>query len=226
MALSNSMIKIAERKSLYFNKYTYKASFEIAGAFWLRYCKTPDEFSNRPDHMLRDPDEFGVIEFILTLSHNLREANADVRFRYDYNQLSLFTNDVDLIKQLTDSKYQWLVEQAKPNPDGTIYFARKKLPGKYRTYLTPKATNYYEELIEYFNKNSSMNPSKKLSYHLNFVKNTKVGINVKVSPNYWKNWADVSSRYVDYDDERQLMMMTLLFPGAIGKSYKLEKKPS
>ena len=30
--------------------------------------------------------------------------------------------------------------------------------------------------------------------------------------------------YVDYDDEKNLMMMHLMFPGAIGKTYKLEKK--
>ncbi len=229
MALSNSTIKIENKPGLYYSKYLYRASIDQDGIYSVRYALSYEDFIlNAAPH--REMNHWKIDEsktkYLYELVDSLKKTKAAVTFRYGYDKLSLFSNNETLIQSLIDSVFDWKISQVQlnPNPAGVIYFIKKNPPGKYRTYLTSKAAHCAEELIQYLAKTPDIKCSKSLDRYLGFAKHAG-----SVTPSYrtfYNGWASADTRYVDYNDERNLMMMQLLFSGAIGKTYKLEKKPS
>jgi hypothetical protein len=164
-----------------------------------------------------------LIKYLYNLIDSLTKNKAEVTFRYDYFQLSLFSNDVSLIQTLVDSGYNWKISRVQPSPDGVIYFSTKTPPGKYRTYFTPKANQYSEELKNYLSRTPDVKLSPSWHRYIKFVTDPNMSSMGGFSQH---QWAKKGIRYLDYTDERNLMMMQLLFSDAVGKTYKLEKKPS
>jgi hypothetical protein len=70
--------------------------------------------------------------------------------------------------------------------------------------MTP---DFKESFVAYLERTPDVKPSSSLMSYF-------VGRNTWLWDRY----------YLDYDDEKNLMMMMLMFPGMIGKMYKLEKK--
>jgi hypothetical protein len=231
MALSNSTIKIENKPGLYYSKYLYRASIKQnkqSGIHYIKYALSYEDFiesAERHQHWQIDESKTNyLIKYIYELIDGLKKTKASVTFRYDYDRMSLFSNDESLIQALMDSGYDWEISQAQPNPAGVIYFVKKNPPGKYRTYLTSKAAHCAEELIQYLTKTPDIKCSKSLGRYLSFAKHA--GSVTPSSRTFYNGWASADAHYVDYNDERNLMMMQLLFSGAIGKTYKLEKKLS
>ena len=233
MALSKSIIKNVSKTELYFNKYLYRASITALGIFWIRGCETIDRFSELvsrryedwesqkdryPHGWYREPislaeHDIFLIEDLITLKNNLKET--DTRFRHEHETLSIYTNDESLIELLINHDCRWCIDKADVSPNGVKYF-KKDPPAKYRAYMTTNKieTDFCNEMLEYLARTPDLTPSnafydwlrRRTSYMHSYVW-------------LWNN------HFIDYNDERNLMMMKLMFPKAIGKTYKLEKKP-
>ena len=232
MASSKSTIKRVIKTQLYFNKYRYKATVRAFGIYWVRSAKSLADFAtlveNRysewekhkgkyPYGWYREPEklenhDLTLIEEIIDIRNSL--IGADVRFRNEYDNFSIYTNDKKLILKLGSSK-NWKIEEVEASPTGVKYF-KKEPPAKFRTYLTSNKVDpsFIPEMIDYLDRTSDMLASDALYTWL------------KRSRSHTYNYCWLNSYfYVDYDDEKNLMMMHLMFPGAIGKTYKLEKNP-
>jgi hypothetical protein len=86
---------------------------------------------------------------------------------------------------------------------------KREPPAKYRAYTTngKMPSDFKESFMDYITRTPDVRPS---SSFMNYFgrRNTYL----------WDKY------YIDYDDEKNLMMIMLMFPGMIGKKYKLEKK--
>lgn len=233
MALSKSIVNNVNKTELYFNKYIYKASITSVGIFWIRNCETIENFkegvSRRYEEWDTQKDRYPhgwykqpmrleehnlfLIDEIITLKNRLK--GTDTRFRHEHETLSLYTNDESLIEKLVEQNLHWCIDKADVSPTGVKYF-KKDPPAKYRAYMTTNKVeaDFCNEMIEYLNRTPDLNPSnafydwlhRRTSYMYTYVW-------------LWNN------HFIDYNDERNLMMMKLMFPKAIGRTYKLEKKP-
>ena len=231
MALSKSTIKRTEKTHLYFNKYVFKAAVTTTGIHWIKVCKDINRFielvqqrydewetskDRYPNGWYRQPKhaaehDLGLIEDVINIRISL--IGSDVRFRFEHETFSIYTNDDKLIKKLSDNK-AWKIEQADVSPPGIKYF-KKDPPAKYRAYMTSSKikSEFCQEMVEYLGRTSDLEPSNAFVHWLHR----------RNSYSYSHVWL-WNNHFIDYNDERNLMMMKLLFPDAIGKTYKLEKK--
>ena len=232
MALSKSTIKVTDKTQPYYNKYSYKASVTTTGVYYVSIAKTMADFTQLvmdryeewdthkgryPHGWYREPTPLAdhnldLIQQIIDIKNKLK--GSDVRFRHEHETFSLYTNDEKLIKRLIKDS-DWSIEQVNVSPTGVKYF-KKDPPAKFRAYMTGNKVNseFCPEMIEYLNRTPDLEPSnafydwlhRRSKYH---------------HPHVWL-W---NTYFIDYNDERNLMMLRLMFPEAIGKTYKLEKKP-
>lgn len=232
MALSK-LVKEIDKTELFFRKYQYKASITTIGVYWVRVSKTIEKFNNlvtrryeeweaqkdrypngwyRAPTRLADHDLF-LIENLITLKNNLKDT--DTRFRHEHETFSLYTNDQSLIDLLIKHDDRWFIEKANVSPDGVKYF-KKNPPAKYRAYMTSNKVKaeFSQEMLEYLNRTPDLIPCKALEEWLHR----------RSSYRYSHVWL-WETHFIDYNDERNLMMLKLMFPEAIGRTYKLEKKP-
>ena len=232
MVSSKSTIKSVDKTQLYFNKYSYKASVTTTGIYWVGSAKTMADFtqlvldrytewdthkSRYPHGWYREPvplssHNLDLIEQVIDIKNSLK--GCDVRFRHECETFSLYTNDEKLIQRLAKDK-NWSIEQVSVSPAGIKYF-KKEPPAKFRAYMTNNRVKaeFCPEMIEYLNRTPDLLPSNALYQWLHR----------RSSYNHTHVWL-WSNYFIDYNDERNLMMLRLLFPEAIGKTYKLEKKP-
>jgi len=226
MASSKSAIKTVDKVELYYNKYSYKASITTPNVHRLRkvnnildfttlvteqydiYDSTKDRYPTswyRPPPSLAEHD-FYLIEYLIDLKNNL--SGSDIKFRHEHNTFTLYSNDILLIDQLIHHNYNWKIEKVEASPTGVKYFKRTP-PAKYRAYTTNNkmTPDFKENFVAYLERTPDIRPSSSLMSYF-------VGRNTWLWDRY----------YIDYDDEKNLMMIMLMFPGIIGKKYKLEKK--
>lgn len=183
-----------------------------------RYDDWKEHKGRYPNGWYREPEKLEnhdllLVEEVINIKNSL--IGSDVRYRTENDNFSIYTNDEQLILTLSSNK-NWIVEEIEASPAGIKYFKRNP-PAKFRTYLTnnkvdPSFTN---EMLDYLSRTTDIEPSNAFYDWLHRGRRY----------NYKYCWLS-SSHFVDYDDEKNLMMMHLMFPGAIGKTYKLEKKPS
>ena len=232
MALSKSIVKEIDKTELYFKKYQYKATISAEGVMYIRGCKTMERFirlvtrryedwelskDRYPNGWYRQPlaledHDLILIEDLITLKSNLE--GADVKFRHENDNLSLYTNDESLIETLAKHDFRWNFDKAVVSPQGVKYFKRQP-PAKFRTYMTNNKVkgDFCQEMLEYLNRTPDITPSGAFYDWLH---------RRNVYGNYVWVW---NNHFIDYNDERNLMMLHLMFPNAIGITYKLEKKP-
>jgi hypothetical protein len=229
MASSKSAIKTIDKVELYYNKYSYKASITTPNVHRIRkvdnildfttivteqydiYDSTRDRYPNgwyRPPPTVAEHD-FYLVEYLIDLKNNL--SGADVKFRHEYNTFTMYSNDTSLIDQLTQNTYNWKIEKAETSPAGVKYFKRTP-PAKYRAYMTNNklAAEFKSEFLEYMERTPDIRPSNAFERFLHRSNYSSTYL--------WNTY------FIDYDDDKNLMMIMLMFPGAIGKKYKLEKK--
>lgn len=229
MASSKSAIKTVDKVELYYNKYSYKASITTPNVHRLRkvnnildfttivteqydiYDSTKDRYPNswyRPPPSLAEHD-FYLIEYLIDLKNNL--SGSDIKFRHEHNTFTLYSNDTLLIDQLIHHNSNWKIEKVEASPTGIKYFKRTP-PTKYRAYMTNNklAAEFKSEFLAYMERTPDIRPSNAFERFLHRYNYSSTYL--------WNTY------FIDYDDEKNLMMIMLMFPGAIGKKYKLEKK--
>lgn len=220
------MLKFEEKEKLYYNKYSYKASFKSYGINYIRGARSIDEYTTTLDKIINDLThrpyhlpktltdiECEIIENVIKFKVNFEDNNLGT-LRQEGNSIAFFSNEIDLLTTLDDIdgiKVEYF--QAKLLPAGTKYFTNNP-PAKYRLQL--KETNIdisiKDQLRQYLADHSELKPSSALSAWLRY-------------PSRWQRAYCCSKRYfIDYDDDKNLTMLHLMFSEIVGKNYKLEKR--
>lgn len=233
MALSKLKIKPIDRDNLYFNKYLYRVFVKAPNLYWVQYCKDIDEYcervtaeqeeylENKGNKNYRsywsakytpDPIDYPLITHLIDLRKRYFN-NKSIGMRNEGNTICVYTNDIKIVKGIVKVKPNVVINQVVAAPKGIKYF-KKDPPAKYRAYMTNNQmpADFKTDMIEYLERTPDIRPNKSFE---NFLLPKRYH-----HPTVWL-WTNY---FVDYNDERNLMMLHLLFPGAIGKTYKLEKK--
>jgi len=145
------------------------------------------------------------IEQLIQLMQQYNDK-SQVMYRKEHKTVTVYTNELTIIEKfakLTPRNITYI----SLSPE--VMFFKRTPPAKYRAYVTnnqmPAA--FKEDFMEYLKRTPDVKISS--AFHSYFT----------------RRWNRLWDRYyIDYDDEKNLMMMMLMFPNMIGKKYKLEKK--
>jgi hypothetical protein len=225
MALSSSMIKIAERKSLYFNKFSYRVQLKLEGLYYTYQLDNINDFRELVEKLAREYDRYYyrrqinmnsinyelIGKYLDFVSKYKRNKNM-VTVRHEGSSVCIYANELEIISEVLDFSPDSEVIQVVPMPAGVIQF-KKDPPAAYRIYCKSSTHpgSIRQELSDYLERTPDMVPNSVLKRKLE-----------ETRPNVYFN----QHTYFDYNDDRNILMMHLSFPGLLGKSYKLEKKPS
>lgn len=232
MASSNLVIKTVDRTNLFFNKFGYRVNVSgVPSAFYVQKCATVDDYLQRIEdnyimweeqskrynhHWYRQPlrpDEIDIekIDNLLMLINAYKDKSI-VTYRHEHENISVYTNDLPIAKLFAEKLNVSVITQVALAPDGVKLFKREP-PAKYRAYTTNNKMvgEFKQDFLEYLNRTPDIRPSD--AFYTYLRRNT-----INYQTWLWDTY------FIDYDDEKNLMMMMLMFPGMIGKKYKLEKK--
>lgn len=232
MASSKSTVKSADRTTLYYGKFEYRVVLKSPHMFYSWYCKTEDDFRKRINEILEEykqhesepnwfnwrrpkPNvedwEYALIGNLLSLVTKYK-AKKDFTSRRENTSWCIYTSNPDIVKELLSYKPDAEVTHVNLMPAGVMTF-KKEPPAAYRAYMSNSkmASGFKEDFLEYAKRTPDLRPSNAFYTYLHRSNNY-------YPPYLWDKY------YIDYDDEKNLMMMMLMFPGMIGKKFKLEKK--
>lgn len=232
MELSKLKVKISDRTKLYFNKFEYRVEVNSPHMFYSYWCKTIsdyrrkikeicDEYDQKSNTISRlswhrpRPDvedwEYELVGNLLNLN-NKYKIKKDFTVRRENTTWNTYTNNIDLINDILSFYPTAKITRVNLMPTGVMLFSRQP-PAKYRAYMTNNKipAEFKEDFLSYIERTPDIRPSKSFNTFLN--RNSTWH-----SVWLWDNY------FIDYDDDKNLMMLMLMFPSAIGKRYKLEKK--
>lgn len=232
MASSKLKAKTLDRTTLYYGKFEYRVVLKSPHMFYSWNCKTIDDFRNRIAEICEDYDantdnpnwmtwrrprpqvelwEYELLENIFNLSKKYK-LKQDFTLRRENTTCCIYTSNNKLLKEVMKFAPDAKVDQVVLMPTGTMTF-KKEPPAKYRAYTSNRkmSMNFKEEFNDYLARTPDVSPSNAFYTYLQRPTVTHV-------PWLWDKY------YIDYNDEKNLMMIMLMFPGMIGKKYKLEKK--
>lgn len=225
--------KEVNRTNLYYGKYEYRLVVTSPHMFYSWSCNTIDDYKQRIKEVCDDFDasgiergrawrhakpevtdeEYQLIENLLNLP-NKYTIKKDFTFRREGKNCNVYTSNTNIVKEVLSFYPNAEIAKVDLAPTGIKYF-KKDPPAKYRTYMSNNKTSpdFKQDMLDYMKRTPDIYASNafytflKRPYHY-----------------HYKVWL-WNSYFVDYNDEKNLTMMKLLFPEAIGKTYKLEKKP-
>ena len=227
MASSKLKAKSIDRTSLYYGKFEYRLVVKSPNMFYSWSCKNIDEYKARILEICEDyetknirywrpkpnpsDEEYELIENLLNLQTKYR-LKQDFTFRRENETCNVYTSNVKIIKEVLSFYPNAEIARVDLAPAGTKYF-KKDPPAKFRAYMTNNKVpaEFKQDMIAYLNRTSDVQASNAFYTYLNR------------SNHHYQTWL-WDTYFVDYNDERNLTMMHLMFPGAIGRTYKLEKK--
>ena len=232
MASSKLKAKSVDRTNLYYGKFEYRLVVESPNMFYTWSCKTIEDYRarileicteydenvDRPGFMTwRKPkpvvtdDEFELIENLFNLEKKYK-IKQDFTFRREGCFCNVYTSNINVIKDVLSFYPSAEITKVDLAPTGIKYF-KKDPPATYRAYMTNNrmSPEFKLEMLEYLKRTPDVRPSNAFYTYLHRVNH------------HYHVWL-WDTYFVDYDDDKNLMMMTLMFPGMIGKKYKLEKK--
>jgi hypothetical protein len=232
LADDNSDVDFYEyRDQHYYNKYEYRARFNLVGVRYTWYIKSDiQELVERLEapvtsyHRLayeRDEvrENLAILASFLKWRNELKtKKNSTIRI--EHNTVGVFSNDLQELKNITTSLPGIEVDYTQAqisNYIGIKHFMRKP-KHKFRIYLKSRRVEgaFAEDLHKMFKKNKSLHPSPALRH---WAKGS-VG-----QQNSWRYRFSNASHFIDYDDESTLSYLALLYGDMLGKRYKLEKRP-
>jgi hypothetical protein len=150
--------------------------------------------------------------------------SKDVSIRAEYNTAGIFSNDLALLKTLTNipGAVVDITEVDQSVPLGTKYYV-KEPKHKYRVYLKSKPVedSWKESLTRFIDRYKGTDtvvvPSGSLKSWLTPKKKQQAW--------YWNmKWCS-SHYYLDFDDDSTNTLFALMFGDMIHKRFKLEKRP-
>ena len=227
--LYNLKIKIEDRRYLFYGKFTYKTVIYSPGLWYLgnnmsdikdfrNFIDALSKEDSRTVYQKRVLGEISRIDWkLMTHFIGFRKKyqhlnNETLSFRKERDTIGIFTNDISIVKEIVAFCPDAKVVQAVVMPSGVLYF-KKDPPASFRVYFKNISmdSSIRGEIRSYLKRTPDVQPNVSLKHMLNRVHNSN---NTYLHNGYFFN----------YNDERNLLMMHLKFPGALGKTYKLEKK--
>lgn len=221
--MASSTLKVEEREKLYYSKYSYRAVCRVLGAYYTQRVKTIDEFKDRLEffnaQMKRYPiyipkvmtdKEYDAVEELINYIVSFEDNNKGT-IRREGNNITFYSNDLTVLESAPSTSPKKMF-QAVLLPAGVKYFKRD-VPAPYRVHFRDTKINasVKQDILAYIEKTPGVEGSSSLMRWLK----------------YGHRWAEVwcsKTHYINYTEPSQLTMMHLMFPEAIGKNYKLEKK--
>ena len=232
LADDNSDVDFYEyRDQHYYNKYEYRARFNLVGVRYTWYIKSDiQELVERLEapvtsyHRLayeRDEvrENLAILASFLKWRNELKKKKT-ATIRIEHNTVGVFSNDLqelkDIVNCIPDIEVDYTQAQIS-NYIGIKHFMRKP-KHKFRVYLKSRRVegSFAEDLYNMFKKNKSLYPSPALKH---WAKGSKG------NQSSWRYRFSNASHFIDYDDESVLSYLALLHGDMLGKRYKLEKRP-
>ena len=220
-----------ERNKLFYNKFCYRVVLKYLGIRFISNCKDLDHFKRKIKNAKSRPDNHWytlsvpkLTELNLELCeklidfYNQYSSNKEVTFLHDYASLTVYTSNLDIIRELYNLDNNLEITQALPSPPDIMYFA-KEPKFAYRVYL--KGVRVNESLIS-----DLRDFGKRYEYSHDIQVCTSLNDYVN-SPRWTKRYYNYLSNnyYINYNDPSTLTLLHLLFNECMGKNYKLEKRP-
>jgi hypothetical protein len=222
------------RDQHYYNKYEYRARFNLVGVRYTWYIKHDiQELVDRLDApavgysyntISYERDE--VRENLTILSSFLKWRNElkkkkNSTIRIEHNTVGVFSNDLQELKDIVNYIPGIEIDVTQShisNFIGVKHFVRKP-NHKFRVYLKSRRVEgtFAIDLNDMFKKNKSLYPSPALKH---WAKGSVHG-----TQHSWRYRFSNASHFIDYDDESVLSYLALMYGDMLGKRYKLEKRP-
>lgn len=216
------------RSALYYNKYEYKVRFKIKLVGRARYCTDIYSFNQKIKDLRNrgwisnsyypNASNISNIEKFLNWRNTLDKSKAMLRI--DTNSFTVYSNDLSILTDLLNNTFNTVdfkvCRSNATGESGVIYFKRTP-PSNYRVYFKFAKVNdnfcevLQEVLQRYENSGSPLVPNKSLKRWMN-----KISL---WSRNYVSN-----SFSIGYNNEADLLLLTLTMPEVIGAHFKLEKR--
>ena len=219
------------RDQHYYNKYEYRARFNLVGVRYTWYIK--DDIQELVDRLNLPATHFNrlsyerdevranlpIIESFLKWRNDLKKKKKST-IRIEHNTVGVFSNDLQELKNIETSIPGIVLDytQAKiSNYIGVKHFVRQP-KYKFRVYLKSRRVegSFAKDLHDMFNKNNSLHPSPALKQWAKGSAGNK---------NSWRYRFSNANHFIEYDDESTLSYLALLYGDMLGKRYKLEKRP-
>ena len=222
------------RDQHYYNKYEYRARFNLVGVRYTWYIKHDiQELVDRLEAPAvgynyntisyeRDEvrENLTILAAFLKWRNELKERKNST-IRIEHNTVAVFSNDLQELKDIVNyiPGIEIDVTQSQiSNFIGVKHFVRKP-NHKFRVYLKSRRVEgtFAVDLNDMFKKNKSIYPSPALKHWAKgSVHNTQ---------HSWRYRFSNASHFIDYDDESVLSYLALIYGDMLGKRYKLEKRP-
>ena len=219
------------RDQLYYNKYEYRARFNLVGIRYTWYLKHDiqdliDRLDAPPNSYHRisyDRDEvrenLPKLEKFIQWRNELQKKKTST-IRVEHNTVGVFSNNLQELRDIENIIPGVVIDitQAQTsNYVGIKHFMREP-KHKFRVYLKSKRVegSFAKDLHDLFKKNKKLYPCDSLRH---WAKGSAGNIN------QWKYRFSSATHFIDYDDESTLSYLALLHGPMLGKRYKLEKRP-
>ena len=218
-------LKSEARPNLYFNKYKYRASIIVQNLRFTHITETFEQFlmfikqesevaRTRYWHRAVVPNSPAQLDRIRnTIEYRNRvQAIKGVTIRKEYDSISFYSNDLDLLKEVWTFSPKSCISEVILMPAGVMTFAKEPIY-QYRTYLVNRKieSNSKEEFFDFVKRTPVVEPSGSLDHWLK-------------RPSRYSHDYSSDKYFISYDDPGILTMLGLICPEIIGKSYKLEKR--
>jgi hypothetical protein len=220
------------RDQHYYNKYEYRARFNIVGVRYTWYIKSdiqelvdrldsPTGYNRITNDKAQVRSNLAILTSFLKWRNDLKKKKNST-IRIEHNTVGVFSNDLQELKDIVNCIPGIEVDYTQAqisNFIGIKYFVNKP-KHKFRIYLKSRRVelSFAEELDSLFKKNDKLYPCESLKY---WVK----GSTTTGSQYSWRFRFSNANHFIDYDDESTLSYLALLYGGMLGKRYKLEKRP-
>lgn len=219
------------RDTDYYGKYCYRVRFTIPAIRYATYEKDFEGVMRRYNtktgwKKIRDADRDDVTENLESYKkfieyRNTMKENKTGLIRVEHNFVSVFSNDLALLKSVEDIKpdvhYDYTQVQTH-NFVGVKAFVNDPAH-KYRVYFKTKMIegSFVKQLEDLLTRTKELYPSPSLKYWVQGYQDR--------STYSWRYRYTNANHFIEYDDESVLSYLALMHGEILGKRYKLIKRP-
>lgn len=211
------------RQQLYYNKYRYRAKFNLVGVGRTRYVNSFFEYKQRAENVRFDfPNkdiyliDFEKIKKFLEWKKLTKGLKKQLLVRVEYNTCIIYTNDTSDFSSINDFATNIEYFQVNDNiPTDVKYFGREP-KSKYRVYLKSKRiTKEVKETLKELELRYK-GTSNEFTYSFSFI---------RWLTNQWETYLR-DNFYINYNDENTYTLLSLLIGDLFRANYKCLKKPN
>ena len=227
--MESLQLTIDDRTGLYFGKYKYRAQLKVMGAAYTYYTNTLDQFKKKLENTKANRNQYRISilnsRFEETYDHiNFEQIekffdwknnrnNETFMCRIQGNNISFFSNDLDMLKTLVVIDPSLKFSEAYIKTSDTLFF-KKEPKYKHRTFF--KGRKCPVDFQDQVNDLRNMYGDK-----IRFSPGMVRMLNKYPQSTYrYMN----TSYYIDYNDPGMISILGIWFGDFLGKSYSLQKQ--